>query len=211
MTVHDISLPISASLVTWPGDPAVRISRLSDLDKDDQATVSEIRMGVHSGTHIDAPAHFIPGGKTIEKIDPAVLVGRALVVDIGDVGTISAEVLEGLALPSAVERLLFRTRNSRYWQQGTTVFEKNFIALSEEGAKWLAASKIRLVGVDYLSVAPFDDPVPIHRILLAKDIVIVEGLDLSSVAAGFYHFVCLPLKIIACEAAPARALLIDEG
>jgi len=210
MKVHDVSLPIAETLVSWPGDPTVRISRFSDLEKGDQATVSEICMGVHSGTHIDAPAHFIPGGKTIDKIDPAILVGLALVVDVGDVGVITAEVLDGLAIPSDVKRLLFRTRNSRFWQEGTTAFQKNFVALNKEGAHWLVARRIRLVGVDYLSVALFEDPVSTHTILLAKDIVVVEGLDLSSVPAGFYHFVCLPLKISGCEAAPARALLIDE-
>lgn len=210
MAVYDISLPIAETLVTWPGDPAVRLRRLSDLDKGDQATVSEICMGVHTGTHIDAPAHFIRDGETIETIDPVRLVGRALVVDVGDVGAITAEVLDGLAIPSAVERLLFRTRNSRFWRQGMTAFQKNFVAMSEEGAHWLAASKIRLVGIDYLSVAPFKDPAPIHRILLAKDIVVVEGLNLSAIAAGFYHLVCLPLNITGGEAAPARAILIDE-
>jgi len=209
MTIHDISLALTETLVAWPGDPTVRIRRLSDLEKGEQATVSEICMGVHSGTHIDAPAHFIPGGKTIDQIEPASLVGRALVVDVGDVGVITAEVLDGLAIPSAVKRLLFRTRNSRFWQEGMTAFQKNFAALNKEGAHWLAARKIRLIGVDYLSVALFEDPVSTHTILLAEDIVVVEGLDLSAVTAGFYHLVCLPLKISGCEAAPARALLID--
>ena len=208
--IHDISLSISATLTIWPGDPAVRISRLSDLDKGDQVTVSEICMGAHSGTHIDAPAHFIPGGKTIDKIDPAILVGRALVVDVGDAEVISAEVLDGLAIPSSVERLLFRTSNSRFWRQGTTAFQENFVALDKGGAQWLASRMIRLVGVDYLSVAPFAEPDSIHTIMLARNIVVVEGLDLSAIVAGIYHFVCLPLKITGCEAAPARALLIDE-
>jgi len=210
MAVHDISLPISETLVTWPGDPAVRISRVFDLAGGDQATVSQICMGVHTGTHIDAPAHFIPDGDTIDKIDPAILIGRALIVDVGDVNAITAEVLEKLSVPPAVERLLFRTRSSRFWAAETTEFQRNFVAISEDGAQWLAASKIRLVGIDYLSVAPFLEPITTHNILLANNIVVVEGLNLADVAAGFYHLVCLPLKIIGCEAAPARAVLIDQ-
>jgi arylformamidase len=209
MTVHDISLPISETLVTWPGDPKVRISRVFDLAAGDQATVSKIGMGVHTGTHIDAPAHFIAGGATIEHIDLNVLVGRALVVDLGDVHAITAEVLEKLSIPPTVERLLFRTGNSRFWAAGTAEFQKNFVAISEDGAHWLAAGKIRLVGIDYLSVAPFSEPAPTHNILLANNIVVVEGLNLADVAAGFYQLVCLPLKITGCEAAPARAILVD--
>ena len=209
MAVHDISLPISETLVTWPGDPAVRISRVFDLEAGDQATVSQIRMGVHTGTHVDAPAHFIPGGDTIEHIDLNVLVGRAQVVDLGDVPAITAEVLEKLLIPPTVERLLFRTGNSRFWAAAMPEFQKNFVAISEDGAQWLAAGKIRLVGIDYLSVAPFSEPVPTHNILLANNIVVVEGLNLAEVAAGFYQLVCLPLLISGCEAAPARAILVD--
>ena len=210
MAVHDISLPIYETLVTWPGDPTVHISRVFDLAAGDQATVSKITMGVHTGTHIDAPAHFIAGGDTIEHLDLDVLVGRALVVDLGDVPAITAAALKGLSIPPTVERLLFRTGNSRYWAAGTPEFQKNFVAISEDGAHWLAVNKIRLVGIDYLSVAPFSEPVPTHNILLANDIVVVEGLNLAAVAAGFYQLVCLPLLISGCEAAPARAILIDQ-
>ncbi len=210
MAVHDISLPISETLVTWPGDPAVRISRVLDLADGDPATVSQISMGVHTGTHIDAPAHFIPEGDTIDTIDPAVFVGRALIVDVGDVAAITAEVLEKLSIPPAAERLLFRTGNSRFWATETSEFQRNFVAISEDGAQWLATSKIRLVGIDYLSVAPFSEPITTHTILLATNIVVGEGLNLADVAAGFYHLVCLPLKITGCEAAPARAVLIDQ-
>ncbi len=210
MIVHDISLPISETLVTWPGDPTVRIRRVCHLADGDQATVSQICMGVHTGTHIDAPAHFIQDGDTIDTIDPAILVGRALVVDVGDISVITAEVLEELSIPTAIERLLFRTSNSRIWASQPSEFQSNFVAISEDGAQWLAAKEMRLVGIDYLSVAPFSDPVPTHNILLSNNIVIVEGLNLADVAAGFYQLVCLPLKISGCEAAPARAILIDQ-
>jgi arylformamidase len=210
MAVHDISLPISETLVTWPGDPAVHINRIFDLAAGDQATVSKITMGVHTGTHIDAPAHFVAGGDTIEHLDLNVLVGRALVVELGDVPAITAEVLEELSIPPTVERLLFRTGNSLFWAAGTPEFQKKFVAISEDGAHWLAASKIRLVGIDYLSVAPFSEPVPTHNILLANNIVVVEGLNLAEVDAGFYKLVCLPLLITGCEAAPVRAILIDQ-
>jgi arylformamidase len=210
MAIYDISLPISETLVTWPGDPAVRISRVFDLAKGDQATVSQICMGVHTGTHIDAPAHFIPDGDTIDIIDPTILCGRALIVDVEDADAITAEVLEKLSIPPAVERLLFRTGNSLFWAAEPPEFKRNFVAISEDGAQWLATREIRLVGIDYLSVAPFSEPIATHNILLANNIVVVEGLNLADVVAGFYHLVCLPLKIAGCEAAPARAVLIDE-
>lgn len=209
MPVHDISLPISESLVIWPGDPEIRVTHPLHLDKGDTVTVSRICLGVHTGTHVDAPAHFIRNGANVDELELNVLIGQALVVDALEADMLSADVLEKTLIPPGVRRILFRTRNSDRWKHGEQEFSRNFIAITEDGARWLTAQNFLLVGIDYLSVAPVEASAPIHRILLENNIVILEGLDLSSIAAGLYRLVCLPLRIVGCEGAPARAVLID--
>ena len=213
MAIYDISLPISESLVVWPGDPPIRITQPRHLDRGDSATVSRLDIGAHTGTHVDAPAHFIPGGAGVDSLDLNVLVGPALVVHALEADALSADVLDGLQIPPAIERVLFRTRNSDRWAQGAREsageFYEDFVAITEDGARWLVERGIRLVGVDYLSVGPFGATAPTHRTLLRAGIVAVEGLDLSGVAPGVYQFVCLPLKIVGGDGAPARAILMS--
>lgn len=211
MLIYDISLPISELLTVWPGDPPVHITQSSHLDRGDAATVSQLDISSHSGTHVDAPAHFIAGGSGVDALDLRVLVGMALVVHAPQVGTLTAEALEGLDIPPGTERLLFRTRNSEHWAQAGGAFDEDFVAISEDGARWLVERGIRLVGVDYLSVGPFSETVPTHHVLLGAGVVAVEGLNLSQVPPGWYQLVCLPLKIAGGDGAPARAILIDES
>lgn len=211
MPIYDISLPISESLIVWPGDPPVRITQPSHLARGDEATVSRLDMGAHTGTHVDAPAHFVPGGAGVEALDLNVLVGPAWVVHVPEVDTLSAEVLAALSIPPGAERLLFRTRNSDLWVRGETEFQRDFVAITEDGARWLVARGVRLVGVDYLSVAPFETSAPAHRVLLSAGVVAVEGLNLSGIAPGRYRLVCLPLKIVGGDGAPARAILMTES
>jgi arylformamidase len=210
MPIHDISLPISETLVVWPGDPPVRLTQPLHLDRGDFATVTRLDISAHTGTHLDAPAHFLQGGAGVDALDLEVLVGPALVVHALEVDAISAEVLEGLAIPPGTERVLFRTRNSDLWARGETEFDETFVAVTEDGARWLVERGVRLVGIDYLSVGPFADPVPPHSILLGAGVIVVEGLDLSKIESGVYQLVCLPLKIAGCDGAPARAILIEE-
>lgn len=211
MTIYDISLPISESLVVWPGDPPVRITQPFHLDRGDEATVSRLDMGAHVGTHVDAPVHFVPGGSGIDALDLNLLVGPALVVDAREADALSADVLETLPIPSGAERVLFRTRNSDLWARGKCEFHKDFCAITEDGACWLIERGVRLVGIDYLSVAPFDAVIPTHQALLQAGVVAIEGLDLSSIRPGAYQLVCLPLKIVGGDGAPARAILIDHS
>jgi arylformamidase len=208
--IYDITLPISESLTVWPGDPPVHITHPLHLDKGDMATVSRLDMGAHTGTHVDAATHFIPGGSGVDALDLNLLVGPALVVHALEADALSAEVLAGLGIPHGTERVLFRTRNSDRWARGEKEFDRRFVAITEDGARWLIARDIRLVGVDYLSVAPFDDVAPTHRVLLGAGVIPVEGLNLSGVAQGVYQLACLPLKIVGSDGAPARAILIDE-
>lgn len=209
MTFHDISLSISEALIVWPGDPPPHITHSAHLDRGDPYTVSRLDISTHTGTHVDAPAHCIPGGLAVDTLDLNVLVGPAQVVQALEADTLSAAVLEGLAIPPGTERLLLRTRNSERWARGERELATDFVALTEDGARWLVARGVRLVGVDYLSVGPFDDPLPAHHVLLGAGVVAVEGLNLSGVAPGLYQLVCLPLKIAGGDGAPARAILID--
>ena len=211
MIIHDISLPISPSLIVWPGDPSVKITHPQHLDRGDICTVSRLDMGAHTGTHVDAPAHFVRGGAGVDELDLNALVGPAHVAWPQTADALSAEVLSRLEIPPATERLVCRTHNSDRWQRGETEFAQDFVAFSESGARWLVDRGIRLVGIDYLSVAPLNDPVPAHEILLRAGVIVVEGLCLAGVAPGPYQMVCLPLKLVGGDGAPARAILIEDG
>lgn len=210
MPIYDISLPISESLVVWPGDPPIHVTQPSRLDRGDVATVSRLDMGAHAGTHVDAPAHFVRGGIGVDGLDLDLLVGSALIVHAPEVDALSAEVLEGLAIPPGTKRLLFRTRNSEWWGRGGERFREDYVGITEDGARWLIDWGVRLVGVDYLSVAPYDELIPPHQTLLGASLIVVEGLDLRGIAPGQYRFVCLPLKVVGGDGAPARAILIEE-
>jgi arylformamidase len=164
---------------------------------------------VHVGTHVDAPHHFMNDGRTVEQLPLDVLAGPCYVVQLPDgVEAITAEALEGTSLPADTTRILFGTSNSRFWSQGEARFQEDFVAVTEDGAEWLVQRGVRLVGVDYLSVAPYGDSLPTHRTLLKAGVVVVEGLDLSAVPRGFYELYCLPLKLLGADGAPARAILV---
>ena len=209
MPIYDVSLSISESTIVWPGDPGVHIVQTSHLDRGDVSTVSRLDIGAHTGTHVDAPAHFIQGGAGVDSMDLSALVGLALVAEAREVDILTADVLAELAIPLGTERVLLRTRNSDLWTQNKDEFYEDFVAISEDGARWLVERGIRLIGVDYLSVGPFAGPAPTHRLLLEAGVILVEGLNLSSVRPGMYQFVCLPLKIVGADGAPARAILIE--
>ena len=208
MTIHDITLTITPDLPVWPGDPPIRLSQPAHLERGDAYTLTRLDMSAHTGTHLDAPAHFIRGGATVESLDLATLIGPALVVDARGRGHLSAETLEALAIPAGVRRLLFRTDNSLRWQRGETAFAEDFIAIEPSGAAWLVERGVRLVGIDYLSVGSFDDGVATHQILLGAGVIAVEGLDLSAIEAGDYQLICLPIKIGGADGAPCRAVLM---
>lgn len=208
-TIIDVTLAVSADLPVWPGDPPVALTRVADMVAGDLATVTHISCSAHAGTHLDAPAHFIAGGATVEALDLDILIGPALVVQLPDeVDQVDARVLADLALPSGLMRLLFRTRNSAAWARGDFAFRQNFVAITAEGAEALVAHGVRLVGVDGLSVAPFADTATPHRVLLDAGVVPVEALDLSRVAPGWYWLCCLPLKLVGADGAPVRAVLL---
>jgi arylformamidase len=209
MEIYDISLPISPDLPVWPGDPPVSLEQVASIGAGAEANVSRLALGVHTGTHVDAPHHFLNDGRTVESLSLEVLTGPALVVRIPDqVKQISSHILNEAGIPPGAERLLFKTSNSSLWQAGVKTFANGFVAVSAEGAGWLVQRGVKLVGVDYLSIAPHNDSVPTHRTLLNAGMVILEGLDLSAVAPGSYTLYCLPLKLVGSDGAPARAILV---
>lgn len=209
MKIHDISIPISPTMPTYPGDPAVSIEPVLQIAKGDNANVSRLSFGDHTGTHLDPPAHFVPGGKTVDQLDLNVLYGPARVVDLTRVEqAITADDLARARIPQRATRVLCKTRNSELW--GRAGFQKDFIAFAWDAAQWIVDRGIKLVGIDYLSAESFSASEPkTHRILLGAGVIIVEGIDLRNIAPGNYTLACLPLKIKEGDGGPARALLIE--
>jgi arylformamidase len=202
----DISVPVRNGMVHWPGDPDFHIERASDQEKGDVATVSRMALGVHTGTHMDAPLHFIRHARSIDTMPLDATIGPARVIPIFDRHSIKREELVAHAI-AAGERILFKTANSDHsWDSDR--FDENFVFISQNGARYLAERGVRTVGVDYLSVGGFREDGPeTHEALLGAGIWIIEGLNLRDVEPGEYELVCLPLKLIAAEGSPARAVL----
>ena len=208
MRTYDITLTISPNMPVWPGDTPPRLVRTGSISQGKNSNTSEICMSVHTGTHVDAPDHFLDDGRTVEKLSIDMMVGRAYVLHLPDVDLITAAVLSQAEIPPRTRRLLFKTRNSEYWARGENKFQTNFVALSADAAELLVDRNVKLVGVDYLSVAPYKNSRATHQILLKAGVVVVEGLDLSRVSQGRYTLHCLPLKLAGSDGAPARAMLV---
>jgi arylformamidase len=204
MEVYDISVPVHEGLPAYPGDPRVQLEPVLRLSQGDGANVTRITLADHSGTHLDAPGHMLEGGATIDSIPLSLLIGRALVADLRGTAEIGPAELKMLPLEGE-ERLILKTDNSRLWTAGG--FRPDYAPLNEAGAEYLAATGIRLVGIDYLSIEGFGGDGRVHRTLLGKGIVILEGLDLSAVPPGAYELICLPLRIAGGGGAPVRAVL----
>jgi arylformamidase len=207
MAIYDVTVPIRAGMPIYEGDPGLSIEAWSAMSKGDSANVSFLHFGAHTGTHVDAPAHFIEGGNKIDSLPLDILIGPARVVRVPDaLVEIDPEFLNGCDL-TGVTRVLFHTRNSSFWNEG---FRKDFTHVMPEAAELLVQHGIKLVGNDYLSVEKFrSGHHRTHLTLLRNGVVIVEGLNLSEVPAGDYELICLPLKIAggAGDGAPARVVL----
>ena len=207
--IYDVSLGIGPAMLTWPGDPPVEVDPAKRLAKGDSANVSELRLGTHTGTHVDPPFHFIEGGATAETLDLTVLVGPALVADLQDAGdSITPAELEALDIPDGTLRVLFKTPNSRLWTETPVTFPDGYTAMTPEGARWCVDRGIKLIGTDFLSIERKGAPGhPTHVALLEAGVIILEGLDLSAIDPGAYELFVLPLKIVGGDGAPARAIL----
>src|SRR5271157_1778553 len=193
--IYDISLTITPGMTVWPGDPSVKLERIDKIEDGANANVSHIEMSVHTGTHLDSPYHFLPNGKSVETLPLDVLIGAVQVIELPDsCNVINSGVLKTAGMQTHVERVLFKTRNSHYWEKGLTEFQTDFVGINEDGAQFLVDRGIQLVGIDYLSISPYKHSRPTHEILLKSNVVILEGVNLSGVSAGDYDLICMPLK-----------------
>ena len=192
--IIDISRPIGPDTPVWPGDPPVIVEPVTRVRDGDPADVSRLALGTHTGTHVDPPAHFLPGTATVDALPLDVLIGPAVVAEFSP-GPIDGTALEATALRDGSARLLLKTGADAG-------------AVTPDGARWLVERGVRLVGADTLSIEPETDDYPVHRTLLGAGVVIVEGLDLAAVGPGSYQLVCLPLRIVDGDGAPARVVLM---
>ena len=209
MEIIDISVPVRPGMIVYDGDPDVHMERVKTIAGGSSANVSRLDFGVHTGTHIDAPVHFIDGAPAMETVPLEALIGPAHVVDATALSEhIDAAALRRLAIPAGAERIIFKTNNSRLWDLDR--FSPDFIALTADAATALVERGVKLVGIDYLSIGPKGNGAATHVALLKAGVVIVEGLDLRRVEPGQYQLACLPLLLVGSDGAPARAVLIRE-
>lgn len=210
MPIYDLSVPLSAELPTYPGDPGIHIQDWSRLANGDGANVSSLSFGAHTGTHVDAPAHFIEGAKKLESLELEILIGEAEVVHVPEDGRVIDEEFVAANCADGTKRILFKTRNSAFWTTDYTDFRTDFTYLDPAAAKRLVKQGVKLVGIDYLSIEKFGSKDhEVHRLLLSHEVIIVEGLNLTEVPAGKYELICLPLRLRSKlgDGAPARAVL----
>ena len=205
----DISVPMHDGMVHWPGDPACKISLFVSIPGGAPCNLTQMSLSAHTGTHMDAPRHFVARGRTMESLPLTAVMGPCRVIEIKHDSAITAAELAPHKLKRG-ERVLFKTRNSaRSWKLAKkSVFDENFVYIPADTARYLVKRGVQTVGVDYLSVGGYKkDGVECHQIMLGAEIWIIEGLDLSRVKPGNYDLVCLPLKIVGADGAPARAVL----
>lgn len=201
----DVSLLIHENMIFWPTDPKFVLERTLDISKGNNANLSKISIGLHTGTHIDAPYHFLEKGKTLEEIDISKFYGVAKVFEIKSETKILLRDIKDLEIEKD-DIILFKTKNSRFLRE--KIFHEDYIGLSLEGAEYLVNKEIKSVGIDYLSIGPKgEEGRKVHKTLLSKEIGIIEGLDLYNVSSGKYFFIALPLKIKGGEGSPVRAIL----
>jgi arylformamidase len=202
----DVSVPLKSGMVCWPGDPAVVVEQQQAIARGDMCNVTRLDFGAHTGTHVDAPLHFIDGDLPVQKAPLDAYIGPARVLHLPDVDVVRAADLAPFC-PQRDERLLLKTRNSqRVWHREP--FDERFVALSLDAAELLAQRQVRTVGIDYLSVSGYrDDAMAIHRALLEARVWIIEGLQLAQVSPGVVDLVCLPLRLAEADGAPARVVV----
>jgi len=207
--IIDITTPVSPASVMWPGDDPPSQQFMSHTDRGDPNTVSRWELSAHTGTHVDARMHFVPGAWAMESLDLSRVVGPCRVVDLGHLeGHVGRADLEAADVAGTV-RLLLKTRNSGLGLLGRGGFTEDYVAISRDAAEYLVEIGVETVGVDYLSVEPFEDgEFNTHHTLLGADVVILEGLALAEVEPGEYLLACLPLKLAGSDGSPARAILL---
>lgn len=211
MKIYDVTVGLSETMPIYAGDPTVAVVSAKSIAAGDSANVSQVSFGVHSGTHVDAPNHFIDGSRRVHELDPNKLIGSCRVIRVPDgVTEIEPEHVGEIA---GVERVLFKTRNSNFWSEPERGFRRDYTYLTPDTANLLVEAGVVLVGIDYLSIEKSGSPGhPVHITLLEKEVVIVEGVDLRAVEPGDYELICLPLKYEGGggDGSPARTLLLSR-
>jgi arylformamidase len=205
MKLIDVTVPIDSTLATYPGNTPFNLEAIKRLANGDSSNVSTLHLSAHAGTHVDAPRHFFDEGGGVETLALELLCGRTRVVELTTRKAVTAEDLAGFDLREDV-RLLLKTANSRLW--GTPDFHQDFIGVTEGAARFLVDRGVKVVGVDYLSVEPYNTPgAPAHHVLLGAGTIVIEGLNLRDVEPGTYEMFCLPLAVVGADGAPARVIL----
>ncbi|TMB66266.1 MAG: cyclase family protein [Chloroflexi bacterium] len=208
MALYDASVPLRPGMPTYAGEPGPHLDYLKRIANGDSANVSALSLGSHTGTHVDAPHHFLDGRSTVEAMPVDALVGPADVVELTEQRHIIASDLEKLGMPTGMTRVLLKTPNSRFWDDDD--FHADFVGLTGDAARWLVERRFVLVGIDYLSIEQFRSRThEVHKTLLEAGVIIVEGLDLRRIPAGAYTLLCAPLKVVGADGAPARVFLWD--
>jgi arylformamidase len=210
MPIYDVTVPVSNELPTWPSDPGVEITDHRSFTAGDGVNVSMLNLGAHTGTHVDAPAHFIEGAAKVESLPLDALIGEALVIEVPEEFHAIDEAFVQKHYVEGAERVLFKTRNSAFWSEAAPRFHTDFTYLDLPAARWLVEQGIKLVGIDYLSIEKYaSEKHETHLALLSHGVVILEGLNLTGIAAGKYELICLPLRLRSNkgDGAPARVVL----
>lgn len=208
----DVSVRLVPGMPVWPGDSVVRADPLQRIAAGDHVNVTDLQHTSHTGTHLDAPWHYIDDAPRLESIEIQRLIGPCFVADLTDLDDhVTDADLEAAEIPEGTRRLLLKTRNSAKWVNPTHQFDEDFLAVAPSGARWLVDHGVDLIGVDYLSVERFDGDGETHRTLLRARMVIVEGLDLREVEPGKHHLTCLPLRLGDIDGAPCRVVLDAQG
>jgi len=209
--IYDISVAIDPDFPVWEGDPPVNIQRVMQMEDGEPYNLTRLDISAHTGTHVDAPVHFVPGRGGVDSLALEVLTGAAWVAGFDVEGDISAAQLQGAGIPAGTRRLILKTGNSRLWDTEPTPFVTSFSGIALDAAGWLVEQGVQLVGIDYLSIEGYESIMAgsmVHHVLLEAGLVILEGLDLRAVAPGEYLLYCLPVKVAGADGAPARAILV---
>jgi arylformamidase len=205
MKLIDVSVPLDAALPTYPNNTPFSLEPVKRVARGDSSNVSTLHMSAHTGTHVDAPRHFFDDGAGTEALPLEILIGRTRVIEVTSRAAIVPDDLSGIDLSDDV-RLLIKTHNSRLW--GSPEFHADYVGVTESAARHLVDHGIKVLGVDYLSVEKFRTPgAPAHHVLLGAGTIVIEGLNLLDVDPGVYEMICLPLRIVGADGAPARVVL----
>lgn len=209
MQIYDVSLPVHNNMMPFFHDPVAHVYRVRDLDKGDDANVSELKMGCHCGTHLDAPVHFVAGAPGVESLSLDDLIGPVLVIEFPDsLQQIHASDLEQAGIPAGTKRVLFKTRNSKAWERKETEFRQDYCGVESDAAEWLIERGLKVVGLDHLSICPFHDLLTTHRLFFNARTIVIEGLNLTGIEPGLYQLICMPLNIQGADGAPCRVALV---